>query len=106
MDEDEENSVDYLMELPDRLQSSSSLINVYRQYEKRLGVASKFQPHQKSNHEEKIVTLRAFHFVYLLLVVTWLLVQSIVLFTGTPDTAIELFFDVLLYISHGSYFFP
>jgi hypothetical protein len=91
------------MELPtDRYGSQSSLINVYRQYEKRLGVASKFAPKKRDDdYEDPVAMLRGFHFIYLLLLACWFLVQSVVLFTGTPVTFTERVLDTLLYISHG-----
>ena len=96
-------SRDYIMELPDRQYSQSSLINVYRQYEKQLGVASKFESKKKTTDEKP--GMRGFHFIYLLLLATWFIIESVLLFTGTPTTKAQKFIDSLVYLMHGIFYF-
>lgn len=92
-------SADYIMELPDRQNSQSSLIKVYRQYEKQLGVGSKFL--EKRNKIPVKPTMRGFHFIYLLLIAAWLLVQCVVLLTKSQTSTTARVIDAILYISHG-----
>jgi len=91
-------SADYIMELPDR-QHSSSLIQVYRQYEKQLGVGSKFL--EKRDKQTPKPTMRGFHFIYLLLLGAWLLVQCVVLLTKSPTSTTARILDGTLYITHA-----
>ena len=95
---DDAMSADYIMELPDH--QSSSLINVYRQYEKHLGVESKFM--DKKDKVKPAPTMRGFHFIYLLMLAAWFLVQCVVLLAKTPTSTTGRVLDALLYISHGA----
>lgn len=92
-------SADYIMELPDRQNSQSSLIKVYRQYEKQLGVGSKFL--EKRDKVQPKPTMRGFHFIYLLMVAAWLLVQCVVLLTKSQTSTTARIIDGILYITHG-----
>ena len=66
-----------------------------------------FDFEENQNHQLRENSLRPVHFLYILLVVTWLIVQSLILLIPMPTTSSTFLqiVDALLYEVHCSFFF-